>query len=147
MEYISIKGVNAEPMTGVDAEKKGYRTNGNTGDGFEVTYMDGYKSWCPKDVFLRDAHEVKNAALANTCKMMVSSDYKERFRAEYIQLDNRINGLEKMLKAWSEGTLKFTPTCPKEWYEKEQLPAMKAYREVLNKRGIKEGIFTADDAD
>ena len=34
--------------------------------------------------------------LSETVTMMNSTDYKERFRAEYFQLKNRIEGLDKM---------------------------------------------------
>lgn len=37
--YISTKLIQAEPNS-----KNGV-------DGFDITYLDGYKSWCPKDVF------------------------------------------------------------------------------------------------
>ena len=37
--YIGTKIINAEPATGPG------------GDGYNVTYADGYKSWSPKDVF------------------------------------------------------------------------------------------------
>lgn len=60
-KFIGVKMVEAVPMTAIEADKKGYRVNKekNTvgGDfypspeGYEVTYPDGYKSWCPKDVF------------------------------------------------------------------------------------------------
>ena len=49
--------------------------------------------------------------LKDTVEMMGSSDYKERFRAEYFQLDIRINGLSNMLEKYKEGTLAFTPSC------------------------------------
>lgn len=51
MNYIGIKFVDAVPMTADVAEKNGYKVSGNKDDGYEVTYDDGYKSWCPKDVF------------------------------------------------------------------------------------------------
>ena len=51
MNYIGIKFVSAVPMTAEVAEEKGYRVSNNKGDSYEVTYDDGYKSWCPKDVF------------------------------------------------------------------------------------------------
>ena len=35
--------------------------------------------------------------LIDTVEMMNSENYKERFRAEYFQLDIRINGLSNML--------------------------------------------------
>ena len=39
-------------MDMTDAIKKGYRVPDvvGTAKGYEVTYPDGYKSWCPKDV-------------------------------------------------------------------------------------------------
>lgn len=139
MKYIGIKIVDAEPMAAIDAEKKGYRTSGNTGDGFEVTYDDGYKSWCPKDVFDKHNSVIKNEKLTKTCAMMVSSDYKERFRAEYIQLRNRYAGLKRMLANWDGGKLSFVPTCPREIYV-VQLDAMAKYMDVLEKRAEIEKI-------
>lgn len=133
MKYIGIKFVDAEPMTAADAEKKGYRTNGNTGDGYEVTYDDGYKSWCPKEVFEKHNFSIKNEELAKTCEGMVSPDYKERFKAEYVQLKNRLEGLQRMLKAWDNGTLAFTPTCPRGLYD-EQVKGMELYLNVLTQR-------------
>lgn len=59
MKYIGIKFVDAIPMTADVAEKKGYRVSNNKGDGYEVTYDDGYKSWCPKDVFKTRYHTIK----------------------------------------------------------------------------------------
>ena len=67
-KFIGIKMVEAVPMTAQTAKSKGYRvstnhyyTNDNSQDknfidydfneGYEVTYPDGYKSWCPKHVF------------------------------------------------------------------------------------------------
>ena len=60
MTYIGIKVVDAAPMAADVAEKKGYRVSGNTGDGYEVTYDDGYKSWCPKDVFKKNHYAVRD---------------------------------------------------------------------------------------
>lgn len=139
MKYIGIKIVDAEPMAAIDAEKNGYRTSDNTGDGFEVTYDDGYKSWCPKDVFEKHNSIIKNEELTKTCAMMVSSDYKERFRAEYIQLRNRYVGLKRMLANWDDGKLNFVPTCPREIYT-VQLDAMAKYMDVLEKRAEIEKI-------
>ena len=52
-KFIGVKMVEAVPMTAIEAANKGYRTNaeGFYKEGYEVTYPDGYKSWCPKDVF------------------------------------------------------------------------------------------------
>lgn len=50
-KYIGKKLVEAEPMTAEEAVKKNYRVNDHKGDGYKVTYEDGYKSWSPKEVF------------------------------------------------------------------------------------------------
>lgn len=44
--------VELNPMTAAKAIEKGYRVNNKNGDdpGYEVTYKDGYKFWCPKEV-------------------------------------------------------------------------------------------------
>lgn len=143
MKYIGIKFVGAAPMTAEVANEKGYRVNNNTGDGYEVTYEDGYKSWCPKDVFEKHNFFVKNEVLAKTCEGMVSPDYKERFKAEYIQLYNRLGGLKLMVQHWDAGTLNFTPTCPREIYDK-QIEGMQTYLDVLTERAKMEGVDISD---
>lgn len=133
MKYIGIKFVDAVPMTADVAEKKGYRVSDNKGDGYEVTYDDGYKSWCPKDVFEKHNYSIKNEELAKSCGGMVSPDYKERFKAEYLQLKNRLEGLKRMLESWDNGTLTFTPTCPRTIYN-DQVKGMELYLKVLKQR-------------
>lgn len=133
MKYIGIKFVDAVPMTADVAEKKGYRVSDNKGDGYEVTYDDGYKSWCPKDVFEKHNYSIKNEELAKSCEGMVSPDYKERFKAEYLQLKNRLNGLKRMFESWDKGTLTFTPTCPRTIYN-DQVKGMELYLQVLKQR-------------
>ena len=49
--------------------------------------------------------------LKDTAKLMVSDDYKDRFRAEYFQLKIRYDKLCAMLNKWDAGTLEFAPTC------------------------------------
>ena len=52
MKAIGVKMVDLQPMTVKEAVEKGYKVNNYHPDyiGYEVTYPDGYKSWCPKDV-------------------------------------------------------------------------------------------------
>ena len=52
MKAIGIKMVELIAMCAGEAQYKGYKTNGKEGNdpGYEVTYPDGYKSWCPKDI-------------------------------------------------------------------------------------------------
>jgi len=144
-KYIGIKFVEAEPMTAGEAIEKGY-LRFNTGDvrpadeveGYHVHYTDNdYDSWCPKEVFEANNNLVVNKELAETAKLMVSPDYKERFIAEYRQLSNRYNGLKRMYDNWDN--LQFTPTCAKEVYNR-QLEAMQSYLDILIERATEEGI-------
>ena len=82
---------------------------------------------------------MKIKTLKDTVEPMCSEDYKERFIAEYAQVEIRHRGLQKMLKKWDEGELEFTPTCDREIYN-EQLMAMEDYMSVLCKRAHIEGI-------
>lgn len=81
--------------------------------------------------------------LADTVEMMNSSDYKERFKAEYAQLVNRYYGLRRMLEKWDNGTLEFEPTCPRSTYNM-QTKAMEDYIAVLEARAVMEEINLED---
>ena len=75
-KFIGVKMVEAVPMTAFDAAKKGYKTS-IYGDevnnpGYEVTYPDGYKSWCPKDVF-----EKNNVLIQGLCGKMLLKPNEE----------------------------------------------------------------------
>jgi len=52
MKAIGVKMVDIMPMSASIALQYGYKVgNANPNDmGYEITYPDGYKSWCPKDV-------------------------------------------------------------------------------------------------
>lgn len=86
---------------------------------------------------------VRAMELTDTVKMMESADYKERFRAEYYQLAIRFEKLKSMLETWDEGTLRFTPTCPRSTYNM-QIKAMADYLAVLEVRAVMEGITLGD---
>lgn len=77
--------------------------------------------------------------MAKTCKGIVSPDYKERFKAEYIQLKNRLEGLQRMLNAWDNGNLNFQPTCPRDLYTVQE-SAMRTYLDVLKRRAAIENV-------
>lgn len=77
--------------------------------------------------------------LKHTVSLMLSSDYKERFIAEYLQLKIRRDKLLAMCEKWDNGKLEFTPTCPREFYD-DQLKSMNDYLIILQKRGTAEGI-------
>lgn len=77
--------------------------------------------------------------LKDTCFLMMSEDYKERFKAEYYQLKIRYAKLMKMLKYWDKDELDFTPDCPRSIYTL-QVRAMHDYLAVLEARAKIEGI-------
>lgn len=77
--------------------------------------------------------------LNETIPMMVSEDYKERFKAEYFQLKIRMDGLSNMIMRYKEGTLTFEPSCSCHLLE-NQLVAMRMYAKVLDQRATIEEI-------
>ena len=77
--------------------------------------------------------------LAGMVASMNGSDFKDRFRIEYLQLSIRLSKLEKMLCEMKDGTLNFTPKCSYELLY-EQAVYMKQYKRVLEERAKIEGI-------
>lgn len=77
--------------------------------------------------------------LNETIQMMCSTDYKERFKAEYLQLKIRITGLSNMLKKYKEGTLTFKPSCSYDLLN-SQLKSMEMYASYLEERAEIEKI-------
>lgn len=77
--------------------------------------------------------------LNETVEMMNSSDYKERFRAEYLQLKIRMDGLSAMLEKYRNGTLNFKPSCSFELLQ-SQLFFMRKYSKCLEERAKIENI-------
>jgi hypothetical protein len=49
--------------------------------------------------------------LKDTIELMNSTDYKDRFRAEYYQTKIRYEKLHKMVIKYEAGTLEFEPNC------------------------------------
>lgn len=101
------------------------------------------KVWFLLGYALQTEASAKNQTLAHTRDMMISPDYKERFKAEYIQLYNRLGGLKLMVQHWDAGTLNFTPTCPREIYDK-QIEGMQTYLDVLTERAKMEAVDLSD---
>ena len=77
--------------------------------------------------------------LKDTCELMMSDKYYERFRAEYYQLAIRAKKLQKMLQDWQTGKLKFTPSCDYGLLVK-QFNLMDEYMMILRVRAQIEGI-------
>ena len=77
--------------------------------------------------------------LIETTEMMNSTDYKERFRAEYYQLKIRKEGLANMLVKYKKGELSFKPNCSYGLLKEQEL-AMQEYMDLLEERAEIEGI-------
>lgn len=77
--------------------------------------------------------------LRDTAEMMQSEDYKERFKAEYLQLKIRYQKLDAMLVRYKSGLLDFQPTCSISILD-EQRTVMAEYIAVLEVRASLEGI-------
>lgn len=77
--------------------------------------------------------------LIDTVELMLSDDYKERFKGEYYQVKERYERLRKMVVRYQAGTLNFEPKCDLELL-KSQLSAMRDYIYILEVRAQIEGI-------
>jgi len=77
--------------------------------------------------------------LKDTVELMNSEDYKERFKAEYVQAKIRYDKLDAMTVKYEAGTLNFTPSCPLELL-KEQKKYMGNYIRTLRIRAEIEKI-------
>ena len=77
--------------------------------------------------------------LKDTVELMLSEDYKERFKAEYYQTKIRYEKLHKMLVKYEAGTLNFEPTCSLALL-KTQSVNMEQYLCCLEVRAEIEGI-------
>ncbi len=81
--------------------------------------------------------------LKDTVELMNSSDYTERFKAEYYQVVIRYKKLKAMLDKWGKGELTFEPTCPRSTYNM-QIKAMTDYMAVLEARAVMEDVDLRD---
>ena len=77
--------------------------------------------------------------LKDTVDLMNSEDYKERFKAEYLQAKIRYDKLDAMTVKYEAGTLNFTPSCSLELL-KEQKMYMGNYIRTLKIRAEIEKI-------
>lgn len=90
-------------------------------------------------IMIKTGKELPITELSQTAELMTSSDYKERFKAEYAQVVVRYERLKDMLEEWDNGTLRFEPTCPRSTYNL-QIKAMADYIAILEARAAIEHI-------
>lgn len=142
-QYINVEQVEAKKMTRGDYNNyRGWSvpTDENPADeGYLVKHSDNYVNWIAKNEFEKTYNVVGVSSLNDSALLMVSTDYKDRFIAEYIQLETRIEGLETMLNNWDKVLLTFIPSCPRSTYNL-QLEYMKKYLAVLEARAKIEDI-------
>ena len=77
--------------------------------------------------------------LKDTIEMMQSDDFKERFKAEYLQTKIRYDKLHQMINKYEAGTLNFKPKCSIGLL-KRQATHMNYYLSLLEVRAEIEGI-------
>ena len=142
-QYIGTKIIKAKPMTRGDYnDYRGWQIpeDENPADkGYLMEYENRHVQWLPEEMFEADYIEYDKNKLSATAVGMISTDYKERFKAEYAQLVIRYEGLKGMLKKWDDGTLEFEPTCPRSIYNM-QIKAMSEYIAVLEARAAIENV-------
>lgn len=80
-----------------------------------------------------------NMELNDTIEGMLSADYKERFKAEYLQAVIRRDKLEDMLVKYANGTLPFEPNSSIALL-KAQANVLGAYVNILSLRAEQEQI-------
>ena len=107
-----------------------------------IEKMDECIKLCNRSLrFSSKEYEVDQYAgpLEHTINLMISDDYKLRFKAEYYQTKIRYDKLHKMLIKSEAGTLDFKPTCSLELLN-EQKYHMGMYLHALEVRAEIEGI-------
>ena len=94
-----------------------------------------------RELVNRKEYEVDQYAgpLEQTINLMISDDYKLRFKAEYYQTKIRYDKLHKMLIKEEAGTLDFKTTCPIELLQRQK-ESMGWYLHALEVRAEIEGI-------
>ena len=140
MKCIGVRFVDAQQMTSNVAKEIVYRIgNNNNCDGYEVTYEDGYKSWCPKDTFRKHNSVVTDEKLAKAYEtILLSSNYKEYLKAEYIVLHHKIDVLKSLIDAVDKGLLKVDSKLYLIYLE--QIANLLKYKDILERRAELEDI-------
>lgn len=77
--------------------------------------------------------------LFDTIDLMSSPDYRDRMKAEYLQVKIRRDALHEMCVKYEAGTLKFEPTCSLDLLKKQET-IMSQYLYLLEIRASLEGI-------
>lgn len=87
----------------------------------------------------------ENIELPDTICLMLSKDYKERFIAEYWQMEIRRRKLDKILAQDRDGTLSFEMTRESRVLLRIQIRTMSEYLEILETRATNEGVDLTEE--
>ena len=130
--YTTIKVVSATEMSSIEASAKGYRVDKDSLqiEGYEITYADGYKSWCPKEVFDKNSIISAPEYAYNFFCPNDAPDYLKRMFKEFEDL--RAN-LVKLQIFVSGGKFEQLHDYEKHMFDL-QYNCMNAYMNVLGKR-------------
>ena len=77
--------------------------------------------------------------LKETTPLMESEDWKDRFKAEYVQLCVRLGKLESVLRKYDNGELEWEFKSPVELL-RQQADYMNNYKAILEQRATYEGV-------
>lgn len=131
MNFLTIKAIEAKDMFAIDAQEAGYRVSNchNHTPGFEVTYEDGYKSWCPCNVFIKNSI-IKQEEYTLPERPTDLPDFVNKMYNEHQELYNKFYKLNSFLN-----TDEFKQLTPdKQHYLELQHKFMEGYLSVLTQR-------------
>ena len=117
-------------MFALEAKENGYRVNNchNHTPGFEVTYEDGYKSWCPCSIIARNAIPSDECSIPE--RMPNMPEYLNRMHDEFDGLKDKFTKLHDFIKT---DEFKQLDAC-RQHYLKLQYTFMEGYLLVLSHR-------------
>lgn len=131
MEILKVSRIQVNPMKATEAKCNGYKIGDNAlqTPGFEVTYEDGYKSWCPRSVI---AHN----GIPSSDKYFIPEresnmpDYINRMHDEFDELKDKFIKLSNFIKTDEYKQLELLGQN----YIKLQYTFMEGYLSVLSHR-------------
>lgn len=78
--------------------------------------------------------------LEDTVQLMLSDDYTDRFKAELLQLEIRIERLNNMLSRYASNTLGFTPKCTYDELHSQYVHMIDYRNDLLHRQKV-EGLL------
>lgn len=131
MEILTVKRIQANPMKATEARCNGYTIGNNAlqTQGFEITYEDGYKSWCPCSI-------IEHNGIPSSDKYFIPGiesnmpEYLYRMHDEFDELKDKFTKLQEFIKT---NDFKQLDLC-RQNYLKLQYTFMEGYLSVLTHR-------------